>query len=262
MRNSVSRALVAVSVAGVLGLTAACSSDSGSDSGGDGDKKPSQGGSSAGERPGAGGEPGADGGASLSQPQLKKAALVKGDVTGFEFQQMTDKEAAEGGAPKAADKECQPLAAMLGSSPVPKPSAAVYGTFTEGGDDLSQVGLIGMVRLSSYSGDDATAFVEELRGAVTACAKGFSMTTGDGSKQVFSEVKPVDAAKLGDEVLAYRVVDAEAGAPSLYTVVRSGPNVSVFFAGNMVDPKKVEMPAAVVKAQVAKIENAAKAAKG
>ncbi|MDT0546203.1 MULTISPECIES: hypothetical protein [Streptomyces] len=252
MSKSVSRVVLAVTAVAALGLVTACSGDS------DGDKK-----SDKSSEQTAGKTPGGDKAvaAPLAKADLEKAVIVKADVKGFEVEKMTDKEYADGGAAKAAKAECQPLAQMMGAEQNPVPKASAYATFasgTPGGDD-ADLGLTGMIRVSSYAEAGAEQTISDLRGALTACAGGFKATDGSGDKADVSKVETLTAPKLGDEALAYTVTDKQEGAAVKFTVVRSGTHLSVFFGVNIANPAKSEIPEAVVSAQVAKLEKALKA---
>ncbi|MFD8869905.1 hypothetical protein ACFV1F_37200 [Streptomyces sp. NPDC059590] len=252
MSKSVSRVVLAVTAVAALGLVTACSGDS------DGDKK-----SDKSSEQTAGKTPGGDKAvaAPLAKADLEKAVIVKADVKGFEVEKMTDKEYADGGAAKAAKAECQPLAQMMGAEQNPVPKASAYATFasgTPGGDD-ADLGLTGMIRVSSYAEAGAEQTISDLRGALKACAGGFKATDGSGDKADVSKVETLTAPKLGDEALAYTVTDKQEGAAVKFTVVRSGTHLSVFFGVNIANPAKSEIPEAVVSAQVAKLEKALKA---
>ncbi|MEU0808813.1 hypothetical protein [Streptomyces sp. NPDC005970] len=252
MSKSVSRVVLAVTAVAALGLVTACSGDS------DGDKKSDKSSEQTAEK-----KPGGDTAvaAPLAKADLEKAVIVKADVKGFEVEKMTDKEYADGGAAKAAKAECQPLAQMMGAEQNPVPKASAYATFasgTPGGDD-ADLGLTGMIRVSSYAEAGAEQTISDLRGALTACAGGFKATDGSGDKADVSKVETLTAPKLGDEALAYTVTDKQEGAAVKFTVVRSGTHLSVFFGVNIANPAKSEIPEAVVSAQVAKLEKALKA---
>ncbi|MFI1852249.1 hypothetical protein [Streptomyces sp. NPDC020480] len=249
MSKSVSRVVLAVTAVAALGLVTACSGDS------DGDKKSDKSSDQTAEK-----TPGGDKAvaAPLAKADLEKAVIVKADVKGFEVEKMTDKEYADGGAAKAAKAECQPLAQMMGAEQNPVPKASAYATFasgTPGGDD-ADLGLTGMIRVSSYAEAGAEQTISDLRGALTACAGGFKATDGSGDKADVSKVETLTAPKLGDEALAYTVTDKQEGAAVKFTVVRSGTHLSVFFGVNIANPAKSEIPEAVVSAQVAKLEKA------
>lgn len=246
-----SRVVLAVTAVAALGLVTACGGDS------DGDKKSDKSSEQTAEK-----TPGGDKAvaAPLSKADLETAVIVKSDVKGFEVEKMTDKEYADGGKAKAAKAECQPLAQMMGAEQNPAPKASAYATFasgTPGGDD-ADLGLTGMIRVSSYAEAGAEQTMSDLRGALKACAGGFKATDGSGDKADVSKVATLTAPKAGDEALAYTVTDKQEGAAVKFTIVRSGTHLSVFFGVNIANPAKSDIPEPVISAQIAKLEKALK----
>lgn len=237
--------LAAAAMIAALGLTAGCGSDSG-DGKGDSAKSGGKNGDTAAN------------GAPLSASALQKAALVKGDVKGFEIQKMTEKDVSDGGEAKAAKPECQPLAALMGSRFDPAPKASVYRTYAVTGS-AAKAGASGLIRVSSYGQGDAEKTIKDIRDAVTACQGGFAAKDGSGSKSDVSKVSSLDAPKLGDEAVAYSLLDSDKEkAVITFSVVRSGPQLTVFFGVNLVDPAKSEVPRELLGAQVRKVETAAR----
>ncbi|MFD5392081.1 hypothetical protein ACFWMG_45635 [Streptomyces sp. NPDC127074] len=237
----------AIAAVAALGLMTGCGSDSG-DGKSDGakqDDKPASAASAA--KP-------------LSASALERAALTKGEVKGLEVQKMTDQEVSEGGSAKSAKAECRPLAALMGTRYDPAPKASVHRAYAT---DLTKakVGGAGLIRISSYGPGDAERTVKDLREAVTACRGGFPAEDGTGEKADVTKVTPLDAPKRGDEAVAFSLHDAgKENAVIKFTVVRTGPQVTVFFGVNIADPAKSEIPAALVDAQVAKVEKAVRGA--
>ncbi|MET7900277.1 hypothetical protein [Streptomyces sp. NPDC005336] len=241
--------LAAAAVITALGLTAGCGGDSGdgkSDSAKSGGKNGDKAASSA---PAA--QP-------LSASALQRAALAKGEVKGFEIQKMTEKEFSDGGEAKAAKPACQPLAALMGSRFDPAPKAGVYRMYA-GSGSAAKVGGSGLFRVSSYGPGDAEKTVKDIRDAVTACQDGFEAKDGSGEKSDVAKVSSLDAPKLGDEAVAYSLLDGgKEKAVIKFTVVRSGPQLTVFFGVNLADPTTSEIPQELLSAQVAKVEKAAR----
>lgn len=238
---------VAIAAVAALGLMTGCGSDSG-DGESDGAKQDDKPASTA---PVA--KP-------LSASALERAALTKSEVTGLEVQKMTDKEISEGGSAKSAKAECQPLAALMGTHYDPAPKASVHRAYAT---DLTKakVGGAGLIRISSYGPGDAERTVKDLREAVTVCRGGFPAEDGTGAKADVTKVTPLDAPERGDEAVAFSLHDAgKDNAVIKFTVVRTGPQVTVFFGVNIADPAKSEIPAALVDAQVAKVEKATRGA--
>ncbi|WP_184733907.1 hypothetical protein WEB32_14995 [Streptomyces netropsis] len=251
MRTVVRLVGVVVAVA-ALGMTTACG---GSDDGGGDDGKPAK---VLGDDRATTKGPGS-GAKALGKARVASAVLESADAKGYAVTRMSKEEFTSAKAPKAKQSKCQPLAALLGSSPDPAPAAWAVSTFGVQDSKAGAMGGMGMLEVSSYEGDGAERTLQNLGKAVRDCAGGFEMTTGAGTQQTYSAVESLDAPKLGDEAVAYRAVDKASGAPSLYTVVRSGANVSMIFAANMMDPAKATMDPNLVKTQVAKVEKAAKA---
>ncbi len=132
--------------------------------------------------------------------------------------------------------------------------ASVVNTFSRTGVDRRFQGLLGTIRISAYEGDGAEQTLRELRAAAEDCGGGFTMTTGEGQPQRFESVTVLPAPRLGDEAVAYRLVNAAERAPSLVTAVRTGSTLVMFFATHLSDPAAVEIPEALVAAQLAKVE--------
>ncbi|QKV93239.1 hypothetical protein HUT19_16955 [Streptomyces sp. NA02950] len=243
MKSGTRVAVAAAAMVAALGLVTGCGGDGGSDSG---DAK-SKGGGGKDEQSAAA--------TSLSAAQLERAAVTKADVKGFEIQKMSEKEFSDGGAAKAEKAECQPIASLMGSSFDPAPKASVYRTYAQAKG--AKLGGSGMIRLSSYGDGDAERTVKDLRGAVSACGGGFAAKDGSGKKSDVARVTPSADPKLGDESLSFSLVDAgKDKAVVEFAVARTGSQLSVFFGVNLTDPTKSDVPAELVKAQVAKVEKA------
>lgn len=252
MKKSVSRVIAAAAVVAALGLTTACSDDDSSDKdkGGKGTDKAST-------------APAAPSAKALTPAQLKQAALVSKDVEGYEITEMTEKEVAEGGSAKSDKAECQPVAELLGSDFALAPTTSVYRTYAVTGAganaDNPEAGLGGMIRLSSHKAGDGEKVLESVRGALKACAGGFTATDGAGDKQEVSEVKEVLIPEAGDESVGFTLAtkDKEEGKLK-FILVRSGAEVVTFFGFNMTAPEQPEVPQLLVSTQVDKLAKAAK----
>ncbi|MCQ8192012.1 hypothetical protein [Streptomyces rugosispiralis] len=250
---------VAIAVVAALGLMTGCGSDSG-DGKADGAKQAGSAGRNGGASQGdeaASSDPAAK---PLSASALERAALTNGEVKGLEVQKMTDKEVSEGGSAKTGKAACQPLAALIGTRYDPAPKASVHRAYAT---DLTkaQIGSTGLIRISSYAPGDAERTVKDLRDAVSACRGGFPAEDGTGVKADVTKVTPLDAPEAGDEAVAFSLHDAgKENAVIKFTVVRTGPQVTVFFGVNIADPAKSEIPTALVDAQVAKVAKATKGA--
>ncbi|MCA6094934.1 hypothetical protein LE181_22520 [Streptomyces sp. SCA3-4] len=189
----------------------------------------------------------------LGHAQLRHAELEPREVPGFLVERASASTAGHG-LPSTGSRECRPLVVALGSQPQPAPVASVVNTFAKATGAQGFQGLLGTIRVSTYAGDGARSTVRALRSAAEDCAGGFAMETGEGQPQRFEAVRALPAPHLGDEAMAYRLVNAAERAPSLVTVVRTGATLSMFFATHLSDPGAVEIPQALVAAQVAKVE--------
>ncbi|MFF8642299.1 hypothetical protein [Streptomyces sp. NPDC015345] len=234
MKSSVSRALVAASVAVALGLTAACGSD-------DDGKKPSEPAKSAQDS-----KPSAKKAAALSAADLEKAVLAKGDLKGYKIEKLS---AADMPAQTvaAAPATCQPLADMFMFATDPASKARLGRTMT-GPDELDAT--IITLALLAHEQDDAEKVMDGLRTATQKC-KAYEHA---GSK--YREVAALTAPKTGDEAVSYKVVGLIEGqkTPMSFTVVRSGSTLAAFYSINLLKPKEFGVPEKIVEAQVAKVE--------
>ncbi len=184
--------------------------------------------------------------------QLRHVELGAREVPGFVVERGSPATAGHG-LPSTDSEACRPLVTALGSQPQPAPVGSVVETFAATTEKGFQ-GLLGTIRVSAYEGDGARSTLRALRAAARDCAGGFRMKTGEGQPQRFEEVRTLPAPGLGDEAMAYRLVNAAERAPSLVTVVRTGSALSMFFATHLSDPGAVEVPERLVAAQVAKVE--------
>ncbi|MEU5580216.1 hypothetical protein ABZ791_15620 [Streptomyces huasconensis] len=225
MKSAVSRVVVAVSIVAALGATSAC----GGSGGDDGEKS---------AKPGAGSAKGGDAAA-----RLEKAALVTGDVKGYEV----EKPKGAGKAGKADPATCAPLADILGTGTSPRPEAYVSRTLTRTDDKDSTTTRVG---LSAYAEADAERLMADLRAASKAkkCATfhvgghryfGVRPTAPTGAAGAAGANKPNLG---GDEVVSYKLAHpmGEYVARQTITVVRDGGTLAVFDASNLYDPEGVQ----------------------
>ncbi|MBT2395779.1 hypothetical protein [Streptomyces sp. ISL-100] len=247
------QAATAAAATAVLCLTAACggaSSDAGDKSGGPAGAKPAA--SASGTASADADKPVSSTGETLGEGELKKAALVSGDVPDFAVTPLQGGD--ETGTERAEQPECQPLAAVINGAPEPTPSAAVHHTLMdeseEGNDDQTVVTEI----LTSYPEGRAMQVLRGVKNAVGACAGGFKTTGGDGSS-TYTEVKELPAPKAGQEALAYQVTGSFEGTkvPLVFQLVRTGSTVVIFYTANFIDAKTPEIPAGLATAQAAKL---------
>lgn len=230
-------------------LTAACggaSADADSKNGRAKAKPTSSSASSAADRPVS------STGETLNEGELKKVALVSGDVPDFAVTPMEGGD--ETGTERAEQPECQALAAVINGAPQPAPSAAVHRTLIdeseEGKDDQTVVTEI----LTSYVEGTAPQVLQGVKKAVGACADGFKTTGGDGPS-TYTQVDELPAPKAGQEALAYQVTGSFEGTkvPLVFQLVRTGSTVVIFYAANFIDAKTPEIPERLAKAQATKL---------
>lgn len=248
-RSKVSRAAVAVSVAAVLGLTAACGA--GGDESKDAQAKPSADGTAAGDaKDGKGGE--GSGTTALTEAQLKEAALGKGDVKGYKIAGMPAEDMLGVPVP-AKPAACQPLANMFNFTSDPQPKARAGRTVTA--ENKLSASVVSLA-LAAHEQSDAEKAMADLRTATENC-DGYEHV---GNKYTAVEARP--APRQGDEAVAYKLTADIEGAeiPMSFTVVRSGSTLIGFSAMNMLDADKAEVPDEILDAQVEKVEKAEKAA--
>ncbi|MBH5335373.1 hypothetical protein IHE55_11430 [Streptomyces pactum] len=256
MKKSVYRVVAAAAMVATLGLATACGGD---DSSGKDKDKGGKGSDKATTAP-----PAASGAEPLTAAQLEKASLETKDGQGFAVTKMTDKEIAEGGSAKSDKAECQPVAALLGTDFDPAPVASTYRNYAMAdaatASENPEAALLGMVRLSAHKPGDAEKVMTSVRDALKACGGGFTVTDGQGEKQVVTEAKEVLIPEAGDESLGLVLSNKNKEEGNVkFILVRSGAQVVTFFGFNMADPEQPEVPQVLVSTQVTKIEKAAKA---
>ncbi|MEU6800228.1 hypothetical protein [Streptomyces neyagawaensis] len=241
MKSKMSRAAVAVSVMATLGLTAACGGG-GDDK--DAEKKPSAGSSAPAEKSK---EPAGQG--ALTEAQLQKAALTKGDVKGYTIADMPAEDMPAETVP-AEPAACQPIANMFFFTSDPQAKARAGRTVTPK-DELS--GSVISLALAAHEQSDAEKVMADLRKATENCTKYEHV----GNK--YSGVEALPAPEQGDEAVSYKLKGDIEGAkiPMSFTVVRSGSTLIGFYSMNMLDADKAKVPAEVLEAQIAKLEKAA-----
>jgi hypothetical protein len=279
-RSALSRPGVAV-VASTLALALATGcSDSGSDSGsgsGSGDKATDGKGAAAAVK-------------ALSDAELKKLIVGKGDLAGYRFAAADQSErfASSKEEITVVDEKCAPLAYVL-TGFAPGDSTAYVNTMatpveakpsassTKSMEDMTEKeldealnsitdtlgGTVTIVSLSSYEGDGAQKAMSSVSDAVKGCAGGFKATS-KGAKddpQKFTKVEAEKASGSGDESVAFAVT-GEADGDKIVVhaeAVRHGGTVATYYSLNLAafladgKPKEYGIPAELIKAQAGKL---------
>ncbi|MER5179567.1 hypothetical protein ABT009_14555 [Streptomyces sp. NPDC002896] len=237
MKSAAQRALVAASVVAALGLTAACGGSGGEGGAKASPKETSQGKESAAAEAGA---------KALTAAQLEKAVVAGADLKGYKIEKMSAADMPSEIVP-ADPAECQPLADMFMFTTQPKSQARTGRTLTHVNELDATVTSLALL---AHEQADAEKVMAGLRTATEKC------TGYEHADYKYSGVQALDAPDAGDEAVSYKVtgdIDGDT-VPMAFTVVRSGSTVAAFYAMNMLDGKKTEVPAEVVEAQVAKLE--------
>ncbi|MGC5563855.1 hypothetical protein ACPYPG_13550 [Streptomyces sp. FR-108] len=276
----IARSLVAGSAVVVLGCVAACGGDGGGGGGSgaaapDGKASASASASKAGGRP-AGGErtrtpaegsedgkdprgpsgggarkddgPRTDGSLAdgpRTEAQLRKAALGPGDVKGFEVEESEGADLLGQSVP-ASPSKCRPIADMFLFSTDPAARAGVSrGAVPKDETNASVITFA----LLAYGSGEADEVMDGLRAAAEEC------TAYRHAGYDYRNVEAAADPRLGDESVAFRLLASIEGArmPAAYTVVRDGTTLVAFSSMNMLDADKIEVPAELVEAQLAKL---------
>ncbi|MGW0903154.1 hypothetical protein [Streptomyces sp. NPDC002853] len=111
---------------------------------------------------------------------------------------------------------CRPIADMMNVRPKHPREAMVWATL-----DGAHTPVRGSLALSSFPGDEADAWMNELRAARTDCAE-FTATSKRGWAFRFT-VKPLPAVAAGDDSVAYILTNTQApgGKGNSITMVRT-----------------------------------------
>ncbi|MEV7416419.1 hypothetical protein [Streptomyces sp. NPDC089919] len=182
---------------------------------------------------------------------LERAALVQGDLPGYQISAQAKNPAAPDGQPQADKKACQPLADVMGD----KPDPAAGETVNRGIGSQKQLGLAVSASLSTYSEAGAEQLLARLRRAVRACGDGFTAAIQQQSG-TYRDVRPAPYAVGGDESVSWTTTATAEGvsAPIHVVVVRKGPTVIRLMALNVAAASKpAQVPHEVADRQVAKV---------
>ncbi|MCX5374392.1 hypothetical protein OG613_09230 [Streptomyces sp. NBC_00015] len=176
----------------------------------------------------------------LDEAQLKSAALVAGDVDGY---QITDFPVKPDGDSTARPADCQPLENMRTASPDPGPKAFV-GLLAFGGAGPT-AGSATTIGLMAYDGSDAEGILDGLRTALKKC------TAYEGGVPARTTAKAAAAPDAGDEAVAFGL-ETQGDSADAFVVVRSGATVVLFYTAAGTG-SAAEVPAELVTAQIRKL---------
>lgn len=261
--TAVRRTALAASAAALALLVTACGGSGDDDKAGDSKGKGDSGASAS-----ASAEPAAK---ALTAAELKKAALVSGDVESGEVtDQVSPKDFVKQDEVEADDKACAALAYVQSGTVVGKPSATVQWMWV-GEPDTSAAASgdpeelldaafdVTSLRttLAAYEDGGAEQVMEELGKSTDACAGGYA-TTVQGEKVRTVKLAETKAPEGADEALALTLtIDADGTkAPLKAVVARKGSTIAYFPAVNLASITSgtdFDYPADVVQAQLTKL---------
>ncbi|MEU9436440.1 hypothetical protein [Streptomyces sp. NPDC048252] len=176
----------------------------------------------------------------LGEAQLKSAALVGGDVDGY---QITDFPVKPDGDSTARPADCQPLENMRTASPDPGPKAFV-GLLAFGGAGPT-AGSATTIGLMAYDRSDAEGILDGLRTALK------NRTAYEGGVPARTTAKAATAPDAGDEAVAFGL-ETQGDSADAFVVVRSGATVVLFYTAAGTG-SAAEVPAELVTAQIRKL---------
>ncbi|MCF3132630.1 hypothetical protein [Streptomyces olivochromogenes] len=213
-----------------------------------------------------------------SAAELDKLILAQGEAAGYKVAPV-DKAAPAKNAITADKEQCKPLLYVMSGNAPADAAAETNRTVSENKkdptdkatsmDDLADGKFedtlkasmdldVSIVSLSSYDGDGAEKALTSVSDAVKACAGGF--TGGSGSdKEKFTKVTEEKSSGTGDASVAFATTGDMDGdtAPVHAEVVRHGNTLAAYYTmniGAMMAHKDYAVPAAVIKAQAAKLK--------
>jgi hypothetical protein len=204
----------------------------------------------------------------LTAAELKKLLLAQGEVKGYKVNSGADILPKSKTEVKTDKPACDPLAWSTGALAPGDTDASAANTVTEEKtpsataepEDAADIFNVDMtlVGLSSYDGDGAQKAMKAVSDGVTACAGGYALKTADADSKV-TKVTSRKSSGLGDESLAFTEnvdMDGEGTATFHTELVRKGSTIATFYTVNfaaLATGEAVEIPAAVVRAQVGKL---------
>ncbi|MET7568060.1 hypothetical protein ABZT04_06085 [Streptomyces sp. NPDC005492] len=221
-------------------------------------------------------------GKALTSAELKKLALAKGDVTGYEVGSVGKTYPATKNAVTVDKAQCRPLAwAMAGQAPgdaaaatnrmvteakkpSSTPSKSVEDMTEKEFDDAFGAALdrtTTVVGLSSYDGDGAEKTFKAVSDAVRSCAGGFTITSG-ADDQKYTGIAAEKASGTGDESVAFgasaEMEDSDGQTGTVHTeVVRHGTTLVTYYTvnlGALMSTKTYDVPSVVIDAQAGKLK--------
>ncbi|WP_171109926.1 MULTISPECIES: hypothetical protein [Streptomyces] len=205
----------------------------------------------------------------LSAAELEKLLLAEGEVKGYKVTSGDDTLPKSKTEVKTDKAECDPLAWATAALAPGDTDANASNTVAEDKastataqpEDIADAFNVNMtfVGLSSYEGDGAEQAMKAVSDGVSACSGGYGLATGGEDSKV-TKVAAVQGSGLGDESVAFAEdvdMDGEGKATFHTEVVRKGSTIATFYTVNFAalgTGETAEIPAAVVKAQVAKLK--------
>ncbi|WP_189855422.1 hypothetical protein [Streptomyces poonensis] len=241
-----SRAAMALSAA-ALACTAACGGGGGG--GGAGEEK-AGGKTSASAAPGLGKAKDKAPQAPLTAAQLDEAALASGDVPDYKVTKTSEADMPAGSVP-AEPAACQPIADMFFFTSTPGAESRTGRTLAaESGLDATVTSLA----LLAHERSDAEKVIADLRTASDKC------TAYKHTDYRYSGVEALPIPEYGDEAVSYRLKGTieDTTLTMTFTIVRSDSTLAAFYAMKALGGDEVEVPAEVIKAQLAKLEKVRK----
>ncbi|MFE7933985.1 hypothetical protein ACFU6S_35755 [Streptomyces sp. NPDC057456] len=176
----------------------------------------------------------------LGEAQLKSAALVGGDVDGY---QITDFPVKPDGDSTARPADCQPLENMRTASPDPGPKAFVgLLAFAGAGPTAGSATTVGLM---AYDQSDAEGILDGLRAALKTC------TAYEGGVPARTTAKAATAPDAGDDAVAF-ALQTQGDSADAFVVVRSGATVVLFYTAAGTG-SAAEVPTELVTAQIRKL---------
>jgi hypothetical protein len=193
-------------------------------------------------------------GRTLTEAELEKLIVAKGDVKGFEAAKPARSDVSAGGSVKASRAACQPIAELVQNAAAGTPSASAYRQLiTSDEEGMTAAGVL--VGLSSYEKGQAKAALAAIRDAVKTCGGGFT-TTASGDSSSYAKVTEEQGPSGVAESVAFELNGALDGdeVPLKYALARRGSTVALFYSMDPFEPEKAEIAPEVIAAQLNKLK--------